>query len=350
VAIFWRFGVAGLLLGVLSALLADLWLREPEIAALDEERIAPASRHTEMGASSTAGLPTHSLVANIAPSAMDHTSDVAAPGVLRVTARAPDPRGFDAPGMRSVGELDRLDLTRLPRAPSVAEDAGWRDAAGEEAQTGPAGSEPLQPEASTKAYAMPVARPKRSGETARNERDQQQKASLPEKAPAPRPAILDTEHIAAAQRKLIELGFDIGQADGRTGPRTDAAVRDFQTMKRLGVDGRIDDRLLTQLDAELRHREIRRQQELAAVPSPPRKSEPPQPRGMFGSMMGGFQRLIGREFDSLRRPGEIAAYCRASPDNWIYDFGREAFVYCGNVNASGVASIASGKPAEAAGP
>jgi peptidoglycan hydrolase-like protein with peptidoglycan-binding domain len=249
-----------------------------------------------------------------------------------------------------LGDLDRLDLTRLPRAPSAAEDGQWRDAAGKEGETEPTPSEPLQPEALTGGHVVPVARPKRSEEMARTERGQQPRGSLPEKAPTPRPAIATSDQIAAAQRKLIALDYDVGQADGRSGPRTETAVREFQTMQRLDGDGRIDDRLLAQLDAELRHREARRQQELAATAPPPRKSELTHRRGMFGSMMGGLQRLIGREFDSFRRPGEIAAYCRASPDNWIYDFGREAFVYCGNVNASGVTAIASGRPAEAAGP
>jgi hypothetical protein len=343
---FWRFGVAGLLLGLLSASVADLWLREPEIAAVREESSALVLPRSRTDTSFVAGLPAGPLVANIAPAAMDRASDVAATGMLRITARATDPQEFDPADLWNVGELDRLDLTRLPRAPSSAEDGQRADAAGKEAETGAAPSEQSQPEA-TRGHVMPVARPKRSAEMARIERGQQQGGALPEKAPAPRPTLVSAEQIAAAQRKLMALGFDVGQADGRPGPRTEAAVRGFQSNQRLEVNGRIDDRLLVQLDVELRHREARRQQELAP---PPRKSEPPQPRGMFGSMMGGLQRLMGREFNSVRRPNEIAAYCRASPDNWIYDFGREAFVFCGNVNASGVTAVASGKPAEAAGP
>jgi hypothetical protein len=53
-------------------------------------------------------------------------------------------------------------------------------------------------------------------------------------------------------------------------------------------------------------------------------------------VLGGFQRLLGRDFDGVRRPGELAAYCRANSDTWIYDFGREASVYCGNVVAGQV--------------
>lgn len=47
-------------------------------------------------------------------------------------------------------------------------------------------------------------------------------------------AALDWKRI---QRKLAELGFDPGPADGDRGPKTDAAVRAFQKSRRLKPDG-----------------------------------------------------------------------------------------------------------------
>lgn len=333
---FWRFGVAGLLLGLLVVLVADLWLHETGVTAISKGRTTPATRQSYADTSYVAGLPSSSLVANIAS---DRASDVAP--VLPVPADATDQEPFRR---QSTSELDRLDLTRLPRAPSAAVDIEWRDTPDEDISRAILPSERLGP--ATGEYVVPVPRPKKTADRAQAE---EPKATLPEKAPAPRPEILTGEQVAAAQNKLIAIGFDVGKADGRIGPRTETAVRQFQSIKGLPVNGRIDGRLLTQLDDELQYRETRRQQELAAAAPPPRKMAPPEPRGLFGSMMGGLQRIMGRDFDSLRRPDELVAYCRASPDTWIYDFGREAFVYCGNVNAAGATAVASGKPAETAG-
>ena len=46
--------------------------------------------------------------------------------------------------------------------------------------------------------------------------------------------------LAAAQRRLAELGFDPGPADGMAGGRTAAAIRAFQQQRGLDVTGRLD--------------------------------------------------------------------------------------------------------------
>ncbi|HET9462986.1 MAG TPA: lytic murein transglycosylase [Thiobacillus sp.] len=48
---------------------------------------------------------------------------------------------------------------------------------------------------------------------------------------------LGTAQLRALQQALNELGFDAGAADGLLGPRTQTAIRQYQTMHRLPADG-----------------------------------------------------------------------------------------------------------------
>lgn len=48
---------------------------------------------------------------------------------------------------------------------------------------------------------------------------------------------LSTAQLQALQQALNELGFDAGEADGLLGPRTQTAIRQYQSMHRLPVDG-----------------------------------------------------------------------------------------------------------------
>lgn len=57
----------------------------------------------------------------------------------------------------------------------------------------------------------------------------------------------DDEQVRTAQSLLAELGFDPGPADGIAGPRTAAAVRDFQAAAGLETDGQVSDVLIAQL-------------------------------------------------------------------------------------------------------
>lgn len=59
---------------------------------------------------------------------------------------------------------------------------------------------------------------------------------------------LDTGLIASAQSLLNALGYDAGLADGQLGPRTEAAVRSFQTDRGLPETGIIDPALIGRLE------------------------------------------------------------------------------------------------------
>jgi peptidoglycan hydrolase-like protein with peptidoglycan-binding domain len=55
--------------------------------------------------------------------------------------------------------------------------------------------------------------------------------------------------VRAAQRALQEKGFDPGPIDGVMGPRTSAAVRDFQQKENLTVTGQLDAKTRSRLMA-----------------------------------------------------------------------------------------------------
>jgi hypothetical protein len=242
-----------------------------------------------------------------------------------------DARTKNGPGPRydDVLPFNKEALTALPSASGTPAEESW----------------PEYPSSEALAVPSPAARPadaafaKRpsAGAEQRSANVASEAAHLNVGEPVPRPDPTSARQIAHAQTNLAALGYDPGPADGRFGSRTEAALRKFQKDARLPGEGRIDDRLLARLDTEARTRTRSGRQELAAIsPGAAPKAEKPRERSIFGSVLGGFQRLLGRDFDSVRRPRELAAYCRGNTNTWIYDFGREAFVYCGNVAAGQV--------------
>ena len=58
--------------------------------------------------------------------------------------------------------------------------------------------------------------------------------------------------VAAVQRDLARLGYDPGPADGVAGPKTRAAIRAFQAVAGLPVDGRVSEKLDRAVGAALR--------------------------------------------------------------------------------------------------
>jgi hypothetical protein len=57
----------------------------------------------------------------------------------------------------------------------------------------------------------------------------------------------DTARVMAVQRALAELGFTVGQPDGKIGPQTRQAIEAYQERASLAVTGRVDDALLRRL-------------------------------------------------------------------------------------------------------
>ena len=55
------------------------------------------------------------------------------------------------------------------------------------------------------------------------------------------------DDVTALQERLSNMGFDVGRADGIFGPRTEAAVRDFQRNRGLDADGRCGPKTLREL-------------------------------------------------------------------------------------------------------
>jgi hypothetical protein len=58
------------------------------------------------------------------------------------------------------------------------------------------------------------------------------------------------ETVRDAQEALRDKGFDVGPIDGIVGPRTQAALREFQQKEGLQASGRLDQQTLAALDVE----------------------------------------------------------------------------------------------------
>lgn len=56
-----------------------------------------------------------------------------------------------------------------------------------------------------------------------------------------------SDRTRAAQQALKDKGFDPGPIDGIDGPKTDAAIRDYQKQNNLAVDGRLNAQVMDSL-------------------------------------------------------------------------------------------------------
>lgn len=146
---------------------------------------------------------------------------------------------------------------------------------------------------------------------------------------------LDRDQVVEAQRLLARLGYSPGAADGIWGARTQQAVDTWR--RRSGrPEGLIDAELLAQLRSDFRaraattasRRTLHAGKQGRTTPPPGQDDSTAEP-AWVASLAGGFQRLIGREFDSRRNPQGIRDYCAVNRETWIFDEGRRSFLWCG---------------------
>ncbi len=179
--------------------------------------------------------------------------------------------------------------------------------------------------------AQPVARPGQHASVNSNEVMPAPKSKAAIRGEAPGESTPATAEIAEVQRLLTRLGYQIGDIDGVFGKRTELAIRSFQQRRGTGVDGRISDTLITQLRrAAIRNQRAETAQAGQSGYTVPRRSEN---AGWFTSMVAGYQRLVGHNFNSISRPRELQSYCRRQTDTWVFDEGSGGLRHCAQVNA-----------------
>lgn len=148
-------------------------------------------------------------------------------------------------------------------------------------------------------------------------------ASAGPAANASPPSSRPSAEVREAQALLARLGYDAGAPDGIAGPRTQSAVLAYQAANTLPADGVVSAALLARL----------RQDETALRTLPP----PPEPEqaaesawsALVNDLSYRLDRLFGRELDSVKRPDQLRAHCRANRDAWAYDSGRDKLIFCG---------------------
>jgi lipoprotein-anchoring transpeptidase ErfK/SrfK len=171
----------------------------------------------------TAGVASH-LLTGVAAGVDGSTPPAAAPAPPPETIPTEPPR----PGLPAPTDA-RDDGAVVPplRTPASAPNA-------EPAVESPMAAEPAAPEPDD----PPVAEPTPVADPA--------PAPVEEVAPAPAPDPVD---LVAVQRRLQELGYLLGPADGVRGQQTVAAVMAFQRVNGLAVDGVVGPRTLAALEA-----------------------------------------------------------------------------------------------------
>lgn len=149
--------------------------------------------------------------------------------------------------------------------------------------------------------------------------------TVPEKRPQPPPAQRGDQRVAEAQSLLASLGYTVGSVDGMMGPRTETALKAYERKSGLKVDGRVDDQLITRLRNDARTAPRGNESTATEAPAPPAR------QSLTGRVLGGVQRLIGHDFNSVVAPQELAAYCDVRGDEWIYDRGLDRMRSCADV-------------------
>jgi peptidoglycan hydrolase-like protein with peptidoglycan-binding domain len=163
--------------------------------------------------------------------------------------------------------------------------------------------------------AIPRARPTDAG-PARTEAPKAEAAPPPAPTAAPRAS---TEVISDIQRELVRRGFYSGDVDGRYGPRTDTAIRDFEHAAGLRASTEPNEGLL---------QAIRRSSAKPAKPATTtgRAASPPVRNDPIADVLGPSKRVVAMQralseygYGQLKPTGTIDADTRAA----IEKFERE---------------------------
>ena len=94
---------------------------------------------------------------------------------------------------------------------------------------------------------------------------------------------LDGALITEVQTKLAELGYEPGPVDGAMGPKTRGAIRRYQVVVGLPVDGRVTETFLARLSADSETGRPPPPEEEAAAPAPSGVAAGPAPAYQVGS-------------------------------------------------------------------
>lgn len=146
--------------------------------------------------------------------------------------------------------------------------------------------------------------------------------------------------VAEAQRLLARLGYTPGPVDGVFGERTQHALEAWQRRSGRPADAELDAALLAQLRKDARSMQAMVRARKAGAETRPHTALPDVGKddgtaepAWVATLAGGFQRLLGRKFDSRANPVAIRQYCSVNRETWIFDEGRRTFLWCGGYPA-----------------
>jgi peptidoglycan hydrolase-like protein with peptidoglycan-binding domain len=96
---------------------------------------------------------------------------------------------------------------------------------------------------------------KASQPQAQSDQPTQQSSASSQSSPSsqqgsPQQASQDSETVKQAQQKLSEKGHDAGPTDGMIGPKTQAALKEFQQKQGMQPSGQLDSQTLAALDID----------------------------------------------------------------------------------------------------
>lgn len=154
----------------------------------------------------------------------------------------------------------------------------------------------------------------------------------PETAVEPDPGGAPRNWVLAAQKRLAQLGYYKGTPDGVAGSETVAAIRTYQTVAGIAVNGLVSAALLRRIGATVEAPQPAANP--AAAYRPPASGSAPQARSeeaeaqALRNVLNKFQTDLGQNFNSQTRPDVMRRYCLQNANTWVYDEATQRSVYC----------------------